>query len=72
MGRPIVAQPKRRVFSLTHFVLVGWLVAFGFCCLQDVHPGKCTCRPFGHTRIIVSCTGIEQVPRDLPSNTAML
>jgi len=72
MGKAVLAQPLRHVVILTQFVLVGWFVAFGLCCLEDVHPGKCTCEPFGHTRIRVTCTGIKQVPRDLPSNTIQL
>ena len=63
---------SQHMAKLTQFVLVGWFVAFGLCCLKDVHPGKCSCVSFGPTRIIVNCTGIKQVPRDLPSNTAML
>ena len=72
MGKTVVAQPMRIVVIVAQFLLVGWFVAFGLCCLEDVHPGKCTCVRFGHTRIRVNCTGINQVPRDLPSNTAML
>ncbi|XP_020630427.1 leucine-rich repeat-containing protein 3-like [Orbicella faveolata] len=72
MGKAVLAQPVRHVVILTQFVLVGWFVTFGLCCLEDAHPGKCTCKPFGQTRIIVTCTGIKQVPRDLPSNTAQL
>ncbi|XP_078359518.1 leucine-rich repeat-containing protein 4-like [Oculina patagonica] len=57
--------------GLTQFILVSWLAASGLCCLEDVHPGNCSCTPFGH-RMIVTCKGIKQVPRDLPSNTATI
>ncbi|KAL9986492.1 hypothetical protein ACROYT_G000647 [Oculina patagonica] len=58
--------------GLTQLVLVWWFVASGLCCLKDVHPGNCFCKPFGPTRITVKCQGIKQVPRDLPSNTVVL
>ncbi|KAJ7360239.1 hypothetical protein OS493_016868 [Desmophyllum pertusum] len=58
--------------TLTQFLLVVWFVPFGLCCLEDVYPGNCTCKPFGRDRTIVKCIGIKQVPRDLPSNTAKL
>ncbi|XP_078362624.1 uncharacterized protein LOC144646519 [Oculina patagonica] len=57
--------------GLTQFILVWWLAASGLCCLEDVHPGNCKCKPFGH-RMIVTCKGIKQVPRDLPSNTVVI
>ena len=72
MGKTVAAQPVRHVVILTQFMLVGWFMTVGLGCLEDVHPGNCTCVHFGHTRIRVTCTGIKQVPRDLPSNTAML
>ena len=72
MGKAVVVQPLRHVVILTQFLLVAWFVTFGLCCLEDVHPGNCTCVPFDHTRISVTCKGIKQVPRDLPSNTVKL
>ena len=72
MGKVVLAQPVRHVVILTQFVLVGWFVAFGLCCLKDVHPGNCTCVPFGPNGTAVTCKEIKQVPRDLPSNTAHL
>nr|XP_058944621.1 decorin-like [Pocillopora verrucosa] len=47
-------------------------VAPGFSCLKDVHPGNCTCYPFGKARLRVKCTGIIQVPSNLPENTVVL
>ena len=71
MGKTSTAKHLTCV-GLTQLILVWWFVAFGFCCLEDVHPGNCSCPPFDHTRIIVKCKGLKQVPRDLPSNTALL
>ncbi|XP_078366470.1 decorin-like [Oculina patagonica] len=34
-------------------------------------PKKCTCTPFA-SRVIVKCRNVKQVPRDIPSNTALL
>nr|XP_058944624.1 uncharacterized protein LOC131772678 [Pocillopora verrucosa] len=47
-------------------------VASGFSCLKDVHPGNCTCHHFGRVRVRVKCTGITQVPSNLPEYTVSL
>ena len=44
---------------LIQFLIVLSSAALGLCCLEDVHPR-------------VKCSGITQVPDDLPSNTVQL
>ena len=57
---------------LAPLVLLHWLMASGFCCPKDFHPGSCQCKSFGQHRISIKCSGIKHVPRDLPPNTAIL
>ena len=57
---------------LIQFLIVLSSAALGLCCLEDVHPGTCTCTPFGRNQTRVKCSGITQVPDDLPSNTVQL
>ena len=62
---------KRSAAQRLTYVVLWCLIELGLCCLEDVHPGNCSCQHFG-TQMIVRCKGIQQVPRDLPSNTAVL
>ncbi|KAL9989469.1 hypothetical protein ACROYT_G004025 [Oculina patagonica] len=71
MAKTSTGQPLTTL-CLTQLILVWWFVASGLCCLEDVHPGNCSCHSFGRTRLMVKCQRIKQVPRDLPSNTAIL
>ncbi|XP_078366424.1 uncharacterized protein LOC144650588 [Oculina patagonica] len=54
--------------SLKQVFLALWLVVVcdGSC------PKKCTCTPFGSSRVKVKCSDVKQVPRDIPSNTVFL
>ena len=71
MGKVSEVRPSA-CLPVIQFLIVLSSAALGLCCLEDVHPGTCTCTPFGDSRTIVKCSGITQVPDDLPSNTVIL
>ncbi|KAJ7380907.1 Leucine-rich repeat-containing protein 3B, partial [Desmophyllum pertusum] len=54
--------------SLKHVFLVLWLVV----ACDGACPNKCNCTRIGSSWLKVKCSGVKQVPRDIPSNTKLL
>ena len=63
-----VSQQGGEMYGMKKLLLVLMLVV----ACDTVCPKNCACVRFGSSWVTVKCTNINQVPRDIPSNTILL